>query len=375
MSTTPIHRLGHLGQSVWIDQISREMITSGDLERLKNAGVTGLTSNPTIFQKAIDASSDYDDDLFALAGEGLGREAIFESVALDDIRAACDLMRPVYDAAGGADGFVSFEVSPHLAHNAAETVSEAKRLWASIDRPNVMIKVPGTPEGVPAFRSLVAEGLNINVTLLFAVDAYVDVANAYVDGLEAYDKAGGDVGAVASVASFFVSRVDTAADNALQALIDGGQTGLDGLLGQAAVANARIAYSRYLDIFQSARFQELKKKGAKAQRCLWASTSTKNPAYSDVLYVQELIAPDTVNTMPLDTIEAWNDHGDARLTLEDGMDGAPSIIDRIESAGISFKEITDQLTVDGVKSFADSYDLLLANVGEKSARLTAAAAS
>ncbi len=254
-------------------------------------------------------------------------------------------------------------------------MSEAKRLWELIDRPNVMIKVPGTPEGVPAFGSLVAEGLNINVTLLFAVEAYVDVANAYVAGLEAYDKAGGDVGAVASVASFFVSRVDTAADNALQAVVDGGETGLDDLLGQAAVANARIAYSRYLDIFQSSRFQQLKKKGAKEQRCLWASTSTKNPAYSDVLYVQELIAPNTVNTMPLDTIEAWNDHGDARLTLEEGMDGAPSIIDRIESAGISFREVTDQLTVDGVKSFADSYDLLLANVAEKSARLTAAAAS
>ena len=375
MSMTPIHKLGDLGQSVWIDQISREMITSGELELLRDAGVTGLTSNPTIFQKAIDASSDYDDDLFALAGAGLGPEAVFESVALEDIRAACDLMRPVYDAAGGADGFVSFEVSPHLAHKTAETVSEAKRLWELIDRPNIMIKVPGTPEGVPAFGSLVAEGLNINVTLLFAVDAYVDVANAYVDGLEAYDKAGGDVGAVASVASFFVSRVDTAADNALQAVVDGGETGLDDLLGQAAVANARIAYSRYLDIFQSSRFQQLKKKGAKEQRCLWASTSTKNPAYSDVLYVQELIAPNTVNTMPLDTIEAWNDHGDARLTLEEGMDGAPSIIDRIESAGISFREVTDQLTVDGVKSFADSYDLLLANVAEKSARLTAAAAS
>ena len=375
MSTTPIHRLGDLGQSVWIDQISREMIESGELERLRDVGITGLTSNPTIFQKAIGASTDYDDDLSALAGEGLGREAIFESVALDDIRAACDLMRPVYDAAGGADGFVSFEVSPHLAHKTAETVSEARRLWELIDRPNVMIKVPGTPEGIPAFRSLVAEGLNVNVTLLFAVDAYVDVANAYVDGLEAYDRAGGDVGAVASVASFFVSRVDTAADNALQARIDGGRTGLDDLLGQAAVANARIAYSRYLNIFQGSRFQELKKKGANAQRCLWASTSTKNPAYSDILYVQELIAPNTVNTMPLDTIEAWNDHGDARLTLEEGMDDAPAVIDRIESAGISFKEITDQLTVDGVKSFADSFDLLLADVGEKSARLTAAAAS
>ena len=375
MSTTPIHKLGSLGQSVWIDQISRGMITSGELERLRDAGVTGLTSNPTIFQKAIDASSDYDDDLSALTERGLGAEAVFESVALDDIRAACDLMRPVYEAAGGADGFVSFEVSPHLAHMTAETISEARRLWDLIDRPNVMIKVPGTPEGVPAFRSLVAEGLNINVTLLFAVDAYVDVANAYIDGLEAYDKSGGDVGSVASVASFFVSRVDTAADTALQALIDGGRTELSDLLGQAAVANARIAYSRYLDIFGGSRFQALKAKGAREQRCLWASTSTKNPAYSDVLYVQELIAPNTVNTMPLDTIEAWNDHGDTRLTLEEGLDGAPEIIDRIESAGISFKEITDQLTIDGVKAFADSYDLLLADVAEKSARLTAAAAS
>ena len=375
MSATPIRELGNLGQSVWIDQISREMITSGELERLTDAGVTGLTSNPTIFQKAIDAGSDYDDALFALAGKGLGPEAIFESVALEDIRAACDLMRPVYDAAGGADGFVSFEVSPQLAHKTAETVGEARRLWASIDRPNVMIKVPGTPEGIPAFQTLIGEGLNINVTLLFAVDPYVKVANAYIEGLEAHDKAGGDVGTIASVASFFVSRVDTATDSALQELIDGGRSGLDDLLGQAAVANARIAYSRFLDIFQSSRFEALKKKGAREQRCLWASTSTKNPAYSDVLYVEELIAPKTVNTMPADTIEAWNDHGDSTLTLESGMDGAQAIIDRIESAGVSFRAITDQLTVDGVKSFADSFDLLLANVGEKSARLTAAGAS
>ncbi len=375
MSATPIQKLGNLGQSVWIDQISREMITSGELERLRDAGVTGLTSNPTIFQKAIDAGSDYDDALLALAEKGLGPEEIFESVALEDIRAACDLMRPVYDAKGGADGFVSFEVSPQLAHKTVETVSEAKRLWASIDRPNVMIKVPGTPEGIPAFRSLIAEGLNINVTLLFAVDPYVQVANAYIEGLEAYEKAGGDVSTTASVASFFVSRVDTATDSALQKLIDGRQSVLEDLLGRAAVANARIAYSRYQDIFKSSRFEALKKKGANEQRCLWASTSTKNPAYSDVLYVEELIAPNTVNTMPSDTVEAWNDHGDARLTLESGIDGAQAIIDRIESAGISFKGITDQLTVDGVKSFADSFDLLLANVGEKSARLTAAGAS
>lgn len=375
MSMTPIHGLRNLGQSVWIDQISREMISSGELQRLRDAGVTGLTSNPTIFQKAIDAGMDYDDSLFALTQEGLGPEKVFEAVALEDIRAACDLMRSVYEATAGADGFVSFEVSPKLAHKTAETVTEAKRLWMAIDRPNVMIKVPGTPEGIPAFRSLIADGINVNVTLLFAVDPYVAVANAYIEGLELYKGAGGDIASVASVASFFVSRVDTAVDKALQILIDGGECGLDDLLGQAAVANARLAYSRYLDIFSSPRFKALENSGARVQRCLWASTSTKNPAYNDVLYVEELIAPNTVNTMPAETLQAWNDHGDPRPTLESGLDGAQRIIERIEAAGISFTTITDQLTADGVKSFAESFDLLLANVQDKSARLTAAGGS
>ena len=375
MSMTPIHGLRNLGQSVWIDQISREMISSGELQRLRDAGVTGLTSNPTIFQKAIDAGMDYDDSLFALTQKGLGPEKVFESVALEDIRAACDLMRPVYEATAGVDGFVSFEVSPKLAHKTVETVTEAKRLWMAIDRPNVMIKVPGTPEGIPAFRSLIAEGINVNVTLLFAVDPYVAVANAYIEGLELYKGAGGDVAAVASVASFFVSRVDTAVDKALQILIDGGECGLDDLLGQAAVANAGLAYSRYLDIFSSPRFKALENSGARVQRCLWASTSTKNPAYNDVLYVEELIAPNTVNTMPAETLRAWNDHGHPRPKLESGLDGAQRIIERIEAAGISFTAITDQLTADGVNSFAESFDLLLANVQNKSARLTAAGGS
>jgi transaldolase len=374
MSGTPIQELGRLGQSVWIDQISRGMIDSGELKDLRDAGVTGLTSNPTIFEKAIGSGTDYDEDLLALAGGDRSTEELFEAVALDDIRAACDLMRPVYENVGGADGFVSFEVSPHLAHETDETISEAKRLWALIDRPNVMIKVPGTPEGIPAFRALVAEGLNVNVTLLFATDVYERVANAYIDGLIEYDGRGGDVAGIASVASFFVSRVDTAADERIQGLIDAGKTDLNDLLGKTAVANARVAYSRYLAIFGDARFATLRAKGAKEQRCLWASTSTKNPAYNDVLYVQDLIAPNTVNTMPAPTIDAWNDHGDPRLTLEDGIESARVTMDRIAAAGISIREITDQLTVDGVKSFADSYDLLLENVAGKTARLTAAGA-
>ena len=374
MSGTPIQELGRLGQSVWIDQISRGMIDSGELKDLRDAGVTGLTSNPTIFEKAIGSGTDYDEDLLALAGGDRSTEELFEAVALDDIRAACDLMRPVYENVGGADGFVSFEVSPHLAHETDETISEAKRLWALIDRPNVMIKVPGTPEGIPAFRALVAEGLNVNVTLLFATDVYERVANAYIDGLIEYDGRGGDVAGIASVASFFVSRVDTAADERIQGLIDAGKTDLNDLLGKTAVANARVAYSRYLAIFDDARFATLRAKGAKEQRCLWASTSTKNPAYNDVLYVQDLIAPNTVNTMPAPTIDAWNDHGDPRLTLEDGIESARVTMDRIAAAGISIREITDQLTVDGVKSFADSYDLLLENVAGKTARLTAAGA-
>lgn len=375
MPSTPIKELGRLGQSVWVDQISRGMLESGELKALRDGGVVGVTSNPTIFEKAIDGGSDYDKDLNHLAEKGLSPAQIFEGLALDDIRSACDLFLPVYKATDGRDGFVSFEVSPHLAHQTKTSIDEARRLWAQINRPNVMIKIPGTPEGIPAFRTLIGEGLNVNVTLLFAVEVYIDVANAYIDGLEALRAAGGDLSRAASVASFFVSRVDTAADARLQTLIDSGRGNLKHLLGKAAVANARIAYARYKEIFGGPRFQALRKAGAREQRCLWASTSTKNPAYSDVMYVEDLIAPNTVNTMPLNTVEAWNDHGKPALRLEAGEPGAPGVIREIESAGISFKEITDKLTADGVKSFADSYDLLLKNVGAKQARLAGARAS
>lgn len=375
MSTNPnpIQELRRLGQSVWYDNVYRSLIETGGLAELMETGVAGLTSNPTIFEKAISSSDDYDSSLLAGAKAGLSAEALAESLAVEDIRAAADVLRPVYDSTGGADGFASLEVNPHLAHDAERTVSEARRLFAALGKPNAMIKVPATPEGIPAIRTLIGEGINVNVTLIFSLDMYAQVRDAYIDGLDALIKSGGDPSRAASVASFFVSRVDTAVDGALESA--GGESAR-ALMGKAAVANAKIAYRDFKATFASDRFRRMARMGARVQRPLWASTSAKNPEYSDVLYVESLIGADTVNTMPDATLRAFLDHGAARAdAIEDGVDDAVGAMDAIARAGVNMSEITDRLTADGVKAFADSFDALLANIAAKRDRLLSRAES
>ena len=357
-----------LGQAVWYGNIRRGVIESGELQRLIDLGVTGLTSNPTIFEKAITGSSDYDDALLELAREGKSASEIYERLAMDDIRAAADLLRPSYDSTRGADGYASFEVNPHLAHDTEGTVVEAKRLFAALDRPNVMIKIPATPEGVPAIRELIGEGLNINVTLTFSLMAYTKVREAYIAGLEDLERSGGDPGSIASVASFFVSRVDTAVDKLLEETDD---AGTDDLRGKAAIANAKKAYRDFETDFGADRFTALRDKGARVQRPLWASTSTKNPEYSDVMYVESLIGPDTVDTMPEATLMAMLEHGRAANTLQQDVAEADDVFDSLEAAGVDMDAITQQLLADGVNSFADSYDSLVANIEEKRVKLLA----
>ena len=368
----PIQKLGALGQSVWYDNMYRALIATGELENLVSLGVTGLTSNPTIFQKAISSGEDYDESLAEYASRGLTAEQLFEALATEDIQAAADILRPVYERTGGADGFASLEVSPRLAHDTDATAEAALRLFAALDRPNVMIKVPATPEGIPAIRELIGRGVNINVTLTFSLEMYARVREAYIAGLEDLDRAGGKVSAVASVASFFVSRVDTAVDG----LIEQRGGSLDSLMGQAAVANAKIAYQDFRQTFESERFQSLAAKGARVQRPLWASTSTKNPEYSDVLYVETLVGPDTVNTMPDATLEAFLDHGEvSRPTLDTDVEASREVMSTLEDNGISIDTVTTTLMHEGVKAFADSFELLLDDIQTKRDRLMAGAAA
>ncbi len=367
----PIQEAQRLGQAVWYDNIRRGLLTSGELKRLIDMGVTGVTSNPTIFEKAVAGSTDYDDALTALGLEAGSIKDTYEALALEDISDAAELLRPVYDRTAGADGYISLEVSPHLAHDTEGTVAEARRLFAALDRPNVMIKVPATPEGVPAVRRLIGEGVNINITLIFALEAYRQVREAYIAGLEDLAQAGGDVTKVASVASFFVSRVDTAVDNLLEELIRQGHENLRPLLGKAAVANAKLAYQAFKESFGGQRFAALRAGGARVQRPLWASTGTKNPAYSDVLYVEPLIGPDTVNTMPPATLTTFLELGSVDATLEQGVGEAEEALEALAAAGIDMEQVTAKLLADGVRSFADSFDKLLANVDEKRALLLA----
>ena len=365
----PVEQVQRLGQSIWYDNIRRGLIVSGELQRLVDIGVSGLTSNPTIFEKAITGSTDYDDALLELATTGKDPQEVFESLGMEDIRATADLLRPIYDGTEGADGYASFEVSPHLAHDTDGTIAEAKRLFAALDRPNVMVKVPATPEGIPAIRHLIGDGININVTLIFSLDAYDQVSDAYIQGLEDLTKSGGDAGKVASVASFFVSRVDTAVDAQLEEGIRDGREGLDELLGKAAVANAKLAYHAFQAKFGDARFATLKERGARVQRPLWASTGTKNAAYSDVLYVETLIGQDTVNTMPEATLTAFLEHGAAEETVTRDVPEARQTVESMEGAGIGMDVVTAKLLADGLKAFADSYDKLLENIGDKMAKL------
>ena len=370
-TTNALQALRRLGQSVWYDNMYRALIGSGELQRLIDSGVTGLTSNPTIFEKAVSSGDDYDDSLIAYAKEGLSPEDAFEALAIEDIQAAADLLRPVYEETGGADGFASLEVNPHLAHDTEGTIQAAERLFSALGRLNAMIKVPATPEGIPAIRHLIGQGININVTLTFSLEMYARVRQAYVAGLEDLVHAGGDPSTVSSVASFFVSRVDTAVDGLLQ---NCGEK-VNHLLGKAAVSNARVAYQDFKQTFATSRFQALSAKGARVQRPLWASTSTKNPEYSDVMYVETLIGPDTVNTMPDATLAAFLEHGTARHSIEDDVHEARETLLALESAGISMDAVTTQLLHDGVKAFADSFDQLIENISSKRERLLAASAA
>jgi transaldolase/glucose-6-phosphate isomerase len=368
-----LQELQKYGQSVWYDYIRRDMFGSGEFIRLLDDGVVGVTSNPSIFEKAITGSTDYDSALAALVGSTTDVQALYEALALDDIGTAADLLHPIYDRTGGRDGYVSIEVRPSLAHDTAGTIAEARRLFSTLARPNIMIKVPATPEGIPAVETLIGEGINVNVTLIFALSAYEAVVHAYLAGLERRAAAGGDLSRLASVASFFVSRVDTIVDQQLDPLIEGGRSDLRPLLGKAAIANARLAYARFKELFGSPRFAALSAKSAQVQRPLWASTSTKNPAYRDVMYVEDLIGPDTVNTIPPATLIAFKEHGRVAPTLETGVEEAGKTLKQLAAAGISYDTVTQKLLDDGVKAFADAFDKLLANLDAKRAKLLAEA--
>jgi transaldolase/glucose-6-phosphate isomerase len=371
-ATNPLKDLLKFGQSVWLDYIRRDLITSGELKRLiQEDGLRGMTSNPAIFEKAIAGSTDYADILSALKDRAdLDAKARYELIAIRDIQDAADLLRPIYDESKLRDGYISLEVSPYLARDTQGTLEEARRLWKAVGRPNIMIKVPGTAEGIPAFEQLISEGINVNVTLLFSQEVYQKVAEAYIRGLEKFAASGGDVKRVASVASFFISRIDNSVDSEISARVKSAtnpqeEQKLRGLLGKVAIANGKLAYRRYLNIFSGPQWDKLRAKGGQTQRVLWASTSTKNPAYPDILYVQEMIGPDTVNTIPPATFDAFRDHGQPRETLTEGVDEAKQVMQDLASAGISIDKITDQLTDDGVRLFEEAFDKLLAAV-EKS---------
>ena len=364
-----LQNLHAAGQSVWLDYIDRTILVNGALTRqIENDALTGMTSNPTIFEKALATGTAYDAQL-AAAPEALTPLQLFELIESDDVRTACDQFRVVYEQSGGTDGYVSIEVSPNVAHDADATVEEAHRLWTLVNRPNVMIKVPGTEEGSKALRRLIADGLNVNVTLLFAVEAYARIIEAYLTGLEERMKAGGDLHRVGSVASFFISRVDNEVDARLDAIIkdadDASRSRLGALKGKAAVANAKLAYALFQRHFAGPRWEKLRAHSARVQRPLWASTSVKNPAYRDVMYVEQLIGPDTVNTMPPATITAFQDHGDAARTVDSGVDEARELLQALASEGINMQQVTDKLLAEGLASFQKSFDTLLVGLETK----------
>ncbi len=361
---TKLEELASLGQAIWLDFIRRSLLTSGELQALVDEGLRGMTSNPTIFDKAIAGSDDYDADLQALAAKDLSTLEIYEALAIDDIRRAADVLRPVYEETSRADGYVSLEVNPHLAHDTEGTVAEARRLFATLERPNVMIKVPATPQGIPAIETLIAEGVNVNVTLIFSLGHYRAVAGAYLAGLERLADAGRDPFHVASVASFFLSRIDTAVDAALDER-PAAAAAAPALKGKSAIASAKAAYAAFHEIFAGPRWERLAARGARYQRPLWASTSTKNPDYPDTLYVDSLIGPNTVNTLPPHTLDAFRDHGTVARTLEDGLDEAQAQLARLAEVGVGLDAITAQLQDDGVAAFARSFDSLLASIEEK----------
>ena len=373
MSQTPLHELHAHGQSVWLDFLSRDLVDSGELARLvAEEGVRGMTSNPTIFQEAIKGSDTYDEDIRRLGAQGLTPEEMFEAIAVDDIAAACDVLRPVFDESGMTDGFVSLEVSPRLAHDTDGTVEEARRLVAAVDRPNLMIKVPATPAGLPAVETLITEGVNVNITLIFAQAVYRGVVDAYLSALENRAAAGEPVDDVASVASTFVSRIDTAVDARLEELLAERADDADeirSLLGKAAIANSKAVYQIFEEVSASERYQALAADGAQPQRPLWASTSTKNPEYPPTLYVDELIGPNTVNTMPSVTMDAFREQGEVQPTVSSDPDYWDGVLERLAVLGVDLDAVMDQLQDEGVQKFIDSYDDLLQDLEAKAGAL------
>jgi transaldolase/glucose-6-phosphate isomerase len=367
----PLKRLNDYGQVIWLDFLSRRFIADGSLKRLIDEdGLAGVTSNPSIFEKAIVSSSDYDASFATDRQRKLDERALFERVAVEDIQAAADVLRPVYEATRRRDGYVSIEVSPYLAMHTEETVAEARRLWHAVGRENLMIKVPATTPGLPAIHQLTGEGINVNITLLFSQKVYEDVVEAYLRGLEDLVARGGDPTRIASVASFFVSRIDTAVDKLLEARLgkaidDSERLALTSAHGKVAIANAKLAYQRYKGLFAGPRWETLRAKGAPPQRLLWASTGTKNPEYSDVLYVDELIGPDTINTMPPATMDAFREHGKLRASLEEDLHGARDVMETLDQLGISIDEITAKVLDDGIHLFADAMDKLLGAIARK----------
>ena len=368
-AANPLKGLLAYGQSPWMDYIRRDLLTGGGLKKyIDNDGLRGMTSNPTIFEKAINGSTLYSDVLNSPEAKSLNAKQLFEKLAIRDVQDACDIFRPVYDESKHRDGYVSLEVSPLLANDTNGTIEEARRLWKAVNRPNVMIKVPATPEGVPAIRQLLEEGLNINITLLFAQSAYEKVAEAFIAALEARAAKGQPINHIASVASFFVSRIDSLIDSKIDTLLKtasgDAKVLLESLHGTIAIANAKLTYKKYQELFGGPRWKALAAKGAQTQRLLWASTSTKNPKYRDVLYVEELIGADTVDTIPPATFDAFRDHGKLRPSLTEDVPGAARHMENLAKAGISMKEVTEQLVVDGVKLFADAFKTLLEATGK-----------
>ena len=359
----------HIGQSLWYDNLSRAFISGGKIAgMIEEIGLRGITSNPSIFEKSINGSDEYDADIEKAIRDGLTTAEIYERLTTDDVRNAADVMRPVFDRTNGVDGYVSIEVEPRLASNTAETIEAARRLWKTVNRPNVMIKIPGTPEGLPAIRQCLTEGININITLLFGIDSYTQVAHAYLDALRDRKKRGEDISRIASVASFFLSRVDTNVDKKLESKIaasNGTADAIRSLSGKAAIANAKLAYERYLEIFHGMEFADLNAVGARPQRCLWASVSTKNPNYSDIMYIAPLIGADTVTTVPDETIEAFADHGKAENTLASGTQEAHDTIADLKKLGINTEQVATELQIEGVQKFVDAFTSLANNLEKK----------
>ena len=372
MNKNPLISLKEIGQSVWLDNLSRKLIHSGELKRLIDEdGLSGITSNPTIFQKVISGSTDYDSSLRRMIDKGVKDEKeLFLGLAMEDVSDAADLLWPTYQSANGQDGFVSIEVSPDLAYDTDATISEARRLFSTLGKKNVLVKVPGTKQGVPAIEQLTSEGVNVNVTLLFSTERYEEIAEAYLKGLERRARQGQPIHEITSVASFFVSRVDTLADKLLETRLSSATSKAEkdkitNLFGKAAVANAKVAYEKYRSIFSGARFLALKEKGGHIQRILWGSTGTKNPKYSDIKYVEELIAPDSINTLPEATIKAFKDHGQAKITIHNDLEKAKKLFPELKSMGVDIRGVTEQLEKEGVQLFSDSFFALLKEIAKK----------